>query len=489
MKIVCPDKNRLASFSNGLLAEEDSDRLFHHLQDCESCQQNLETIDNLEGGEDTFIGSLRGAAGIDDDPHLAEPEFRSATVKALAALANAENDESEISLPQSIGEYEIVRPIGRGGMGRVFLGRHTKLGRQVAIKVLAQHRRWDKKMHERFDAEMRAIGGLNHPNIVAAHDARDVDGVAVLVTEYVEGLDGSDLLKRKGRLSIANACKIGAEICKALDYIAEKNLVHRDVKPSNVMIDGDGNVKLLDLGLARIQKVEGENEFTATGQAMGTADYIAPEQVNDARNVDVRTDLYGLGCTLYKMISGRAPFAVEEFATPFAKMNAHVSQTPTELSKLRDDVPKGLGNLVHQLLSKNPSDRPASASDVASRLSSFASDSDLALMMKEARELPQIQHRFERETDLKLATKEAAEPKGFFWSRIPLWATIGSVLAAVCAGMLLQIAITVEKPDGTKSTVAIPDGSTAEVDAEGNITVKLAAVSYTHLTLPTIYSV
>ncbi len=472
MSTICPDKNRLESFSLGRLAEEDSDQLMIHLQDCSTCQLNLETIDS---SEDTFIGKLRGAApAIGDDPLQAEPEFRSATVKALAALANAETDEGEISLPQMIGEYEIDRPIGRGGMGRVFLGRHTKLSRQVAIKVLAQHRRWDQRMHERFEAEMRAIGGLNHPNIVAAYDARDVDGIAVLVTEYVEGLDGSDLLKRKGRLEIANACEIGSELCKALDYVAEKNLVHRDVKPSNVIVDDSGNVKLLDLGLARVQTVDGNDDFTATGQAMGTADYVAPEQINDARNVDVRTDLYGLGCTLYKMIAGRAPFAVEEYASPFAKMNAHVSQAPTKLSALRDDVPSELESLIHQMLEKDPAKRPDSAREVATRLEPFAKTADLVSMVSTARTLPAAQHRFEKVTDLKIESKAAAQPKGFLSRRLSLWATVAAGFAAVAAGMLLQIAITVEKPDGSKASLVIPDGSTAVIDAEGNITVKLS---------------
>ena len=472
MNTLCPDKNRLESFSQGRLAEEDSDQLMIHLQDCQACQLNLETMD---GTEDTFISQLRGSASeFENDPLQAEAEFRSATVKALAALAHADDTEAEISLPQKIGEYEIVRPIGRGGMGRVFLGRHTKLSRQVAIKVLAQHRRWDQRMHQRFEAEMRAIGGLNHPNIVAAYDARDVDGIAVLVTEYVEGLDGSDLMKRKGRLEIANACKIGVEVCKALQYVAQKNLVHRDIKPSNVMVDDNGQVKLLDLGLARIQSVDGNDEFTATGQAMGTADYVAPEQINDGRNVDGRTDLYGLGCTLYKLIAGRAPFAIAEFATPFAKMNAHVSETPAKLSSLRADVPAELESLIHQMLQKDPANRPASAEEVASRLQPHAQTADLVSMVEIARTLPATKHRFEQATDSRVEAKPAAEPKGFFSRGLPLWATIAAGLAAVVAGMLLQIAITIEKPDGTKASVMIPDGSTAVIDDEGNITVQLA---------------
>ena len=474
MNIVCPEKSHLKSFSQGLLGDEDSDLLILHLQDCEDCQKNLETID-LVGGEDTFIHQIRGVAPQCDDPHLAEPEFRSATVKALAALAKMEEFASDVSLPKTIGEYEIVKPIGRGGMGRVFLGRHTKLGRQVAIKVLAPHRRWDQRMHDRFEAEMRAIGGLNHPNIVVAHDARDVEGVAVLVTEYVDGLDGSELLKRVGRLSIADACQIGVELCKALTYVSEKGLIHRDVKPSNVMIDNEGNVKLLDLGLARFESTDGEPEFTATGQAMGTADYVSPEQVNDARNVDGRTDLYALGCTLYKMIAGRAPFATEEYATPYSKMNAHISTAPVNLSQLRDDVPKEIELLVHGLLEKSPSDRPNSASEVMSSLQNHATTSDLTEMVRVAHTMPIAEHRFKLSTELK--DQNRVTEKGKFSGRFPWWAVLASATAAFAAGMLMQISLAVEKPDGSKANVVIPDGSTAVIDAEGNITIKLAGSS------------
>jgi serine/threonine protein kinase len=458
-----------------MLGEEDSDHLLVHLQDCESCQQSLETIDG-GGGEDTFIRELRGATGgSGNDSILSEPEFRSATAKALAALAKMDEFAADISLPYTIGEYEIVESIGRGGMGRVFLGRHTKLGRKVAVKVLAQHRRWDQRMHDRFETEMRAIGGLNHPNIVVAHDARDVDGVAVLVTEYVEGLDGSDLLKRKGRLSIPNACRIAAELCKALDYIAEKKLIHRDVKPSNVMIDDSGNVKLLDLGLARIQTVDGETEFTATGQAMGTADYVAPEQINDARNVDARADLYGLGCTLYKLLAGRAPFAGDEYATTYAKMNAHVSQSPQRLSQFREEVPRELESLVHRMLEKKPADRPESAKEAQTILRKFATGSELGALIKEARTLPRSKQHFDKSNKGSVETKAMPQTLISFCNRIPWWATLASLLAAFGAGMLMQIAVTVEKQDGSKADVVIPDGSTAIVDAEGNITIKLAS--------------
>jgi serine/threonine protein kinase len=288
---VCPPEDQLKSFSLGQLSDEQSDVLAVHLQGCDSCQAEMGT---LESAEDTFVSTLKATssdiADLNDDAS-GEAECKVATARALAALGNVEGqrNESLTNIPRMIGEYEIVEALGKGGMGHVFLGRHTKLGRPVAIKFIADHRRWDSTMHERFASEMRTVGGLNHPNIVAAHDAREVDGLAVLVTEYIDGLNASEIVSRQGPMSVADSCAIIQSICKALEYCDSQGLVHRDIKPSNIMIDESGTVKLLDLGLARLQTDE-DSEFTATGQAIGTADYVAPEQINDGRNIDGRMD-------------------------------------------------------------------------------------------------------------------------------------------------------------------------------------------------------
>ena len=258
METVCPSQNELKSLSLGRLSDEQSDRLLAHLHACQPCQSEMGT---LEFTEDTFVEQLRTISddvegGDLNDEFSSETECRIASARALGALAEVETGTAthpNPNVPRNIGEYEIVRPLGHGGMGHVYLGRHTKLGRKVAIKFIAEHRRWDKNMHERFASEMRTIGSLNHPNIVVAHDAREVDGLAVLVTEFIDGMDVSELLRRNGQLSIADSSAVIQAVCEALTYIDSKNLVHRDIKPSNVMIDQDGSVKLLDLGLARLQ--------------------------------------------------------------------------------------------------------------------------------------------------------------------------------------------------------------------------------------------
>lgn len=207
-------------------------------------------------------------------------------------------------------------------------------------------------------------------------------GCAVLVTEYVDGFDLGKLLQRTGPLPVAEACEIVRQVAVALEYTHSQGFVHRDIKPSNVMLSRSGSIKLLDLGLARLQLDEGAAEMTATGQSLGTADYMAPEQVSDARSVDIRADIYSLGCTLMKLLTGRAPFA--EQPTSFAKMTAHVSGQPPRLNSLRADIPQQLSDLVAQMLAKRPQDRPQSPADIRQALTAFCAGSDLGQLVKRA---------------------------------------------------------------------------------------------------------
>ncbi len=339
---MCPDSRQLRALSLGQLSSEESDDLIAHVNTCTTC---LNAVATVSDGDDSLIASLRDPHAVSD--HDAEPECQVAVVKALGALATSAVDgvatDSLRDLPRQIGDYEIVRPLGRGGMGHVYLATHTKLGRQVAIKILADHRLGDPRIRDRFDIEMQAVGNLSHPNIVTAYDARDIDGTAVLVTEYIDGFDLGELVRRTGPLSVADACEIVRHVAAALDYTNLQGFVHRDVKPSNIMLAQDGTVKLLDLGLARFQLDDvSRPDMTATGQAMGTADFIAPEQVTDCRNVDVRADIYSLGCTLFKLLTGVAPFADERHTSAFAKMNAHVSTRPPSLLDYCPDTPAEL---------------------------------------------------------------------------------------------------------------------------------------------------
>jgi serine/threonine protein kinase len=208
----------------------------------------------------------------DVDAFGTEPTCRLAVAKALGSLAASHergSDSRPEFVPDKIGEYEIVRRIGRGGMSSVYLARHAELGREVAVKVLSSHRLAEPRTLERFNTEMRMVGSLTHPNIVTAFDAREVDGVAVLVTEFIDGFDAGEIARRVGVLSVADSCTIGIAICRALNYVNAQGMVHRDIKPSNVMISRNGDIKLLDLGLARFHDPErASDDVTGTGQAM-----------------------------------------------------------------------------------------------------------------------------------------------------------------------------------------------------------------------------
>ncbi|MCA9131601.1 MAG: protein kinase [Planctomycetales bacterium] len=458
---ACPSAEQLKSLSLGELPEQQSDALISHLQHCERCRGELETV---EDSQDSLIAALRGP---DDSAAFdAEPECQRAMAQALGALAEADQRPATSDwgphMPQTIGEYEVVRPLGRGGMGSVYLARHTKLGRDVALKILASHRLADPRMRERFAAEMRAVGRLSHPNIVTAHDAREVGGTAVLVTEFIDGFDLQQIVQRTGPLAIADACEIARQVAVALEYTSSQGFVHRDVKPSNIMLSQTGEVKLLDLGLARLQDGQGEHsEITRTGQAMGTADYLAPEQVTDSRAVDVRADIYALGCTLFHLLSGQAPFADEQHITAFAKMTAHVSTAAPNLKSVLPDAPQTLVELLQAMLAKSPEDRPQDPRHVAERLSAHCRGHRLQSLVERARTLPP-QASLPPNSGRELP-RSTAPTQPFLRRSVPLATAVAAGLLGILLGMCLSLIIVITNPDGTQTLIELAKGSRVEI--------------------------
>jgi serine/threonine protein kinase len=270
--------------------------------------------------------------------------------------------------PRVIGEYELGEELGGGGMGVVYRARHRRLDKWVALKLLPVHSRHSEDAVERFLREMRAVGGLKHPNVVEAYDAGEQSGVVYLAMELVEGMNLDKLVRPRGPLPVAEACALVRQAALGLQHLHERGLVHRDIKPSNLIRTVDGTVKVLDLGLAR-WRVEAAGDLTGPRQGMGTPNYVAPEQVRDAAAVDHRVDLYGLGGTLFYLLTGKAPFAHRTEA--YAKREAQRGKVPTDLQVLRPEIPAALAALVSRLLAKRPEDRPQTAAEVAAALAAL----------------------------------------------------------------------------------------------------------------------
>jgi serine/threonine protein kinase len=282
---------------------------------------------------------------------------------------------------RSLGEYRIEARIGQGGMGQVFRALHVRLGKLVALKILPADRFDDPQAVSRFLREMRAVGRLEHPNIVLARDAGEVDGVHFLVMELLEGVDLAALVKRSGPLEVAVACELIRQAALGLQHAHEQGLVHRDLKPSNLMLTTAGVVKLLDLGLALIREAIPTDAPTTDGAIMGTTDYMAPEQWSDSHRVDIRADLYSLGCTLYVLLVGEPPFGGSTHPTTHAKMMGHLHEAPTPIRRRRDEVPVELAEILDRLLAKSPDDRFATPRELADALAPMASAEGVRLLL------------------------------------------------------------------------------------------------------------
>jgi len=254
-----------------------------------------------------------------------------------------------------IGPYELVEYVGGGGMGRVFRARDTELGRIVALKVLSQDQAADPETLLRFRNEARSAARLDHEGFARVYGVGADDGVPYLVFEFVEGATIRQLVEDRGPLPLADAINYTLQVANALAYAAARGVVHRDVKPSNVLVTHEGRAKVIDLGLARIQNVEqADSDLTASGVTLGTFDYISPEQARDPRSVDVRSDIYSLGCTFFFMLIGRPPFPE---GTVLQKLLQHQGDEPPDVRQFRPDLPEEVLPILRKMLAKNPAHR------------------------------------------------------------------------------------------------------------------------------------
>ncbi|MBW3597576.1 MAG: protein kinase, partial [Planctomycetes bacterium] len=282
------------------------------------------------------------------------------------------------SITRLLGRFELVELLGRGGMGEVYRAVHTRLKKQVAVKLLPAERMNDPQAGARFRREIRLVGELSHPNLVRFENAGQDEGVHYLVMEYVPGVDLERLVRRLGPLPIEEACQLVGQAAVGLEHASRRGLVHRDIKPSNLMLSTTGAVKILDFGLAILK--DSSEELTSSNRTVGTVEYLAPEQAEDSGSVDVRADIYSLGCTLFKLLSGRPPFDGEH-ASPQQIVLAHVETPPPDLQTLRPEAPDGLAEIVKRMLAKDPADRYLRPAEVAVALAPLARGCDVKRLL------------------------------------------------------------------------------------------------------------
>ena len=363
----CLDVETLQHVKSGRLTLDFLDSALDHLGECEACKARF---DATPVNEDSFVDSLRKS--MPDDRwssesacqaaivHLVESNARDRGKLALESRSLGDFNPSTANVPDEIGVYKLGSVLGSGGMGIVYLAQHVRLKKLCAIKLLPRHHQKQPELVERFERETSTAGQLEHPNIVRALDAGDIDGWHYLVMEYLDGYDLAKIANFNGKLSTAAIVEIAYQAAIALKYVHENGLVHRDIKPSNFMITRHGQLKLLDLGLALLQEtmLTDQQQLTSIGRLMGTLDYMAPEQLDDCHSVDYRADLYGLGATLYRLHYGISPLeSIAPQGGIRAKLSALASGKSPPFNEAENLPEAKLNAIVQRLLQPQANNR------------------------------------------------------------------------------------------------------------------------------------
>jgi serine/threonine-protein kinase len=329
-------------------------------------------------------------------------------------------------------------------MAEVYRARDDLLGRDVAVKVLSERYARDRSFVERFRREAQSAANLNHPNIVSLYDYGSDNGTYFIVMEYIDGRPLDDIIRREGALMPERAAEIAFDIAQALHRAHEGGLVHRDVKPSNVMITSTAQTKVTDFGIARAVTADGEQTVTQTGMVIGTASYLSPEQAQ-GNPVDARSDVYSLGCVLYEMLTGSPPFQGE---SPLAIVYKHVREDPPPPSQVNPDVPTALDAIVMKALAKNPDNRFASALEMKEDLRRFLGGQEVQatpLLLDDTSVAPRADR-----TSV-MTTGEYEEPR----RRRAVWPWLVGLLALALLGAGIWFALAQMQP--TAPTVQVPN--------------------------------
>jgi serine/threonine-protein kinase len=342
----------------------------------------------------TFLENLRRSGLLSDQDfraarkHLPRTTRGRVVARALVESGHITKFQAELLLIGrtdgfTLGQYRILEQIGKGGMGRVFKARHQTMNRIVALKVLAPQLVKTDRARQLFQREVQAAGRLIHANIVTAYDANEVGGRHFLVMEYVDGPNLEQLVRENGPLPVGLACELIRQAANGLQCACEMGMVHRDIKPANLLVQRATTanpaapcvVKILDFGLARLhgpnnQATSGNQTIlTRENSVMGTPDFVSPEQARDMHRVDIRSDLYSLGCTLYYLITARVPFPG---GSTMEKLIRHNNEEPTPVEVHCPEVPPRVADILRRLMAKQPEDRFQKPADLAAALAQFA---------------------------------------------------------------------------------------------------------------------
>jgi hypothetical protein len=360
----CPPESVLTDFGLGKLDEASAETIAQHIETCVDCRDR---VANLPG--DTFVARLQDA-GVAPvvKPTEAWEDAASAKEKPAKPATDGAIPPELTSLP----DYDNFKKVGRGGMGVVYLAHNRALDRWEVLKAVNQALFSRPEALKRFQLEIRSAARLRHPNIVAAYSVFRAGGLLIFAMEYVRGKDLSQVVKQRGALPVPNAAFYAYQAAVGLQHAHGKGMVHRDIKPNNMMLAIEGKkhvVKILDFGLAKATSENAaETALTRTGQMLGTPDFIAPEQILDARQADIRADIYSLGCTLYYLLSGKPPF---EETSLYGILQAHQTRDALRLDRVRDDVPPELADIIARMMAKDPMARYQTPAEAAKALIPF----------------------------------------------------------------------------------------------------------------------
>lgn len=346
-----------------------------------------------EAPVETAPAAAETAAPADEEPALLTQASMELTGASMGTRTTTFSLTVE-QLAELFPEWEFQAPVSRGGFGTVYRAEHRQLQKPIAVKVLSFGLQKKAPAVARFEREIRAVGKLNHPGIVRAVDAGERAGVWYLAMEMVDGLDFGAICRNLGPLDVGDACELTRQAALALQHAHDRGLIHRDMKPGNLMLSaeeyGPPVVKVLDFGLAQISREKSRLlDVTMTGEFVGTVDYAAPEQVQDARSVDARVDVYGLGATLFRLLTNRAPHeSGDGDETMFSRINRIMTEGAPSVATLRPGLPSELVKLVDGMLAREPSDRPNTPAEAAEILQRFCAGHNLPRLLEQARRGP-----------------------------------------------------------------------------------------------------